>query len=73
MASMADHSAEVRTKINALRPIRPDARVLEVGSGAHGLIFFFDAGERVGVDPLADEYRTLFSAWQGRAKTLAAR
>jgi len=72
MASMAECSAEVRTKINALRPIRPDARVLEVGSGAHGLIFFFDAGERVGVDPLADEYRTLFSAWQVRAKTLAA-
>lgn len=72
MARMADYTDEVRRKIDALRPIRPDARVLEVGSGAHGLIFFFDAGERVGVDPLADEYRSLFSAWQGRARTLAA-
>lgn len=72
MASMIMHSAEVRGKIDALRPIAADARVLEVGSGAHGLIFFFEAGERVGVDPLADEYRTLFSAWQGRATTIAA-
>lgn len=72
MASMVEHSTEVRRKIEALRPIPPAARVLEVGSGAHGLIFFFDAEERVGVDPLADEYRQLFSAWQGRAKTLAA-
>jgi len=69
---MADQSASVERELSAIRPIADDARVLEVGSGAHGLIFFFRGGERVGVDPLADEYRTLFPAWQGRAKTIAA-
>ena len=72
MASMAQHSREVRAKLEALGPLPEEARVLEVGSGAHGLIFFFDAAERVGIDPLADHYRTLFPAWQGRARTIAA-
>lgn len=72
MATMAARSREVRAKLGSLHAIPQDARVLEVGSGAHGLIFFFDAPERVGVDPLADEYRTLFPAWQDRARTLAA-
>lgn len=72
MAAMAEHSAEVRAKLAAVAPIRADPRVLEVGSGAHGLIFFFEGAERVGVDPLADHYRALFPAWQGRAETIAA-
>jgi SAM-dependent methyltransferase len=72
MASMAERSAEVRAMLSALRPISPDARVLEIGCGALGLIFFFDCAERVGVDPLADDYRKLFPAWQGRATTVAA-
>lgn len=72
MAGMAARSREVRDKLTAIRPIGDDARVLEVGSGAHGLIFFFDAGERIGIDPLADEYRGLFPAWQDRATTVAA-
>lgn len=72
MASMAEHSREVRDKLSAVQPLPADARVLEVGSGAHGLIFFFDAAERIGVDPLADDYRRLFPTWQGRAKTIAA-
>ena len=62
MAAMAAHSAEVRSKLERVQPLRRDTRVLEVGSGAHGLIFFFDAAERVGVDPLAEEYRRLFPA-----------
>lgn len=72
MAGMAAHSANVRNKLEALRPIPPVARALEVGSGAHGLIFFFEADERVGVDPLADHYRALFPAWQGLVPTIAA-
>ena len=72
IAEMKAHSAEVRAKLAALRSIPVDARILEVGSGAHGLIFFFDGGDRVGVDPLADEYRDLFPAWQDEAKTIAA-
>ena len=72
VAEMVEHSASVRRKLEAVRPFPADARVLEVGSGAHGLIFCFEAGERVGVDPLADEYRALFPAWQQRARTIAA-
>ena len=71
MAAMAAHSTEARSKLERVRPLRSDMRVLEVGSGAHGLIFFFDAAERVGVDPLADEYRRLFPAWQSNAETIA--
>jgi SAM-dependent methyltransferase len=72
IAGMAEHSAAVRAKLNAVMPISREAKVLEVGSGAHGLIFFFDAAEKVGVDPLADHYRELFPVWQSKAKTLAA-
>lgn len=73
MLRMAEHSRAVRAKLSAVHTIPANARVLEVGSGAHGLIFFFDAAERIGVDPLADEYKTLFPAWQGQAQTIAAR
>lgn len=72
MASMAAHSASVHQELSAVRPIAADARVLEVGSGAHGLIFFFKGGERIGVDPLAEHYRELFPVWQGFARTIAA-
>jgi SAM-dependent methyltransferase len=72
IAQMQAHSAEIRAKLEAVRPIAADARVLEVGCGAHGLIFFFGSENGVGVDPLADHYRTLFPAWQHRAKTYAA-
>lgn len=72
MAGMQKHSQEVRDKLNSVRPIAADTRVLEVGSGAHGLIFFFGTNDAVGVDPLADEYKSLFPEWQGRAQTLRA-
>jgi SAM-dependent methyltransferase len=72
IAYMVGHSAEIRSKLEAVHPISTDSSVLEVGSGAHGLIFFFDATRKVGVDPLADHYRTLFPAWQRRAETIAA-
>jgi ubiquinone/menaquinone biosynthesis C-methylase UbiE len=72
MASMAEHSRAVRAKIEKVRKLKERPRVLEVGSGAHGLIFFFEGAERVGIDPLADEYRKLFPEWQERAKTIAA-
>ena len=72
VAEMQAHSAKVRARLEAIRPIAPDAPVLEVGCGAHGLIFFFGSSNGVGVDPLADHYRELFPAWQDRAKTVAA-
>jgi SAM-dependent methyltransferase len=72
VAAMIAHSQEVRQKIERVRPILPEARVLEVGCGAHGLIFFFGVENGVGVDPLADHYRQLFPQWQERAHTIAA-
>lgn len=72
MQTMAERSRRVRAKLEGFRPLAPEDRVLEVGSGATGLIFFFEAEEGVGVDPLAAHYAGLFPAWQGRARTLAA-
>jgi SAM-dependent methyltransferase len=62
----------VRSMLEKFQRIRPDARVLEVGSGAHGLIFFFGAQRSIGVDPLAHHYVTLFPGWQRRISTVSA-
>ena len=70
--SMVQSSLRVRAILEGIHPINPDARVLEVGSGAHGHIFFFGAGQRVGVDPLAQSYAKLFPRWQRQATTVAA-
>lgn len=70
--AMRQRSARVREKLERVRSIAPDARVLEVGSGAHGLVFFFGTTRGVGVDPLACDYAALFPAWQQRARTIAA-
>jgi SAM-dependent methyltransferase len=70
--AMRKRSARVREKLERVRPLAPDARVLEVGSGAHGLVFYFGTTRGVGCDPLACDYAALFPAWQGRAQTIAA-
>jgi SAM-dependent methyltransferase len=70
--TMMQASLRVRERLERIRPIGPDAPVLEVGSGAHGLIFYFGARRGVGVDPLAVSYGTLFPAWQQQAPTVAA-
>lgn len=72
VSAMRLSSANVRATLESIQPIDPDAHVLEVGSGAHGLIFFFGAERAVGVDPLAKSYAELFSAWQRRVATVAA-
>lgn len=72
LTSMQTASREVRRQLESVAPLPEQARVLEVGSGAHGLIFCFDAAERVGVDPLADHYRQLFPRWQSLARTIVA-
>jgi SAM-dependent methyltransferase len=70
--AMRQRSARVREKLERVRVIPSDARVLEVGSGAHGLVFLFGTTRGVGVDPLACDYAALFPAWQHRAHTIAA-
>jgi SAM-dependent methyltransferase len=70
--AMKVSSAHVRAVIEAVRPIGTDARVIEVGSGAHGLIFYFGEERRIGLDPLAWQYSKLFTAWQQRVPAVAA-
>jgi SAM-dependent methyltransferase len=72
IAAMMASSRRVRDLLETFQPISKDARVIEVGSGAHGLIFCFEGERRVGVDPLAVDYGGLFPRWQRRAPTVAA-
>lgn len=72
IAAMQKSSQRVRDALEKFEPIAEDARVIEVGSGAHGLIFYFGAKHGVGVDPLAVSYRNLFPQWQICAPTIAA-
>jgi SAM-dependent methyltransferase len=70
--AMKRSSHRVRELLETFQPISAGARVIEVGSGAHGLIFYFGSGPGVGVDPLAVSYGRLFPVWQRCAKTVAA-
>jgi SAM-dependent methyltransferase len=72
MAAMKLSSERVRGVLEKYQPIDSDASVIEVGSGAHGLVFFFGNARSIGVDPLAVDYRRLFPAWQKRIQTVAA-
>ena len=72
IAAMKRSSQRVRELLETFQPIKTDARVIEVGSGAHGLIFYFGSQHRIGVDPLAVSYGSLFPGWQRRASTVAA-
>jgi len=74
IVAMTKSSRRVRDLLETFQPIPKDARVIEVGSGAHGLIFCFgsEGGIGVGVDPLAVDYSELFPRWQRRAATVAA-
>lgn len=72
IAAMQRSSQRVRETLDKFGPIGDDARVVEVGSGAHGLIFCFGARLGIGIDPLAVTYRTLFPRWQNFAQTIAA-
>ena len=70
--AMQRSSKRVRELLETFQTIAEDARVIEVGSGAHGLIFYFGATSGVGVDPLAVSYHGLFPRWQNSAATIAA-
>ncbi len=47
-------------------------RLLEVGSGTTGHVFFFGTADGIGIDPLADRFRALSPAWHDPVRTLAA-
>ena len=72
VAAMKRSSQRVRDLLETFQPIKTDARVIEVGSGAHGLIFYFGSQHRIGVDPLAVSYGRFFPRWQHSASTVAA-
>lgn len=65
-------SQTIRRRLTNVAPIAEDACVLEVGSGAHGLIFGFGSSKGFGIDPLAVDYKRLFPSLQHQAKTIAA-
>ena len=66
------HSQAVRQKLERVRHIETTDKILEVGCGAHGLVFGFGGNFCVGIDPLAVDYKRLFPKWQGNAMTTAA-
>jgi SAM-dependent methyltransferase len=70
--TVVGNATEVRARLERIRSLGPATRVLEVGSGAHGLVFFLGLAQAVGVDPLAGTYATQFPQWQRRARTVAA-
>jgi SAM-dependent methyltransferase len=72
IGAMQRSSRRVRELLEKFGSIDNDARVIEVGSGAHGLIFYFGASRGIGIDPLAVSYRSLFPRWQNCATTIAA-
>ncbi len=72
LLNMFARARAIRQKLEEVQPIAADASVLEVGSGAHGLIFGFGGGLGVGIDPLAVDYKRLFPKWQENARTIAA-
>jgi SAM-dependent methyltransferase len=65
-------SQTLRQRLSQHFPINSGTRVIEVGSGPHGLVFGFDADLGIGIDPLAVEYKRLFPSLQCRALTVAA-
>jgi SAM-dependent methyltransferase len=72
IASMRRASQRIRDLIETFHPITDATRVIEVGSGSTGLIFFFGAKRGIGLDPLAVSCAGLFPRWQRNAPTVAA-
>lgn len=72
MLNVFSKARAVRQKLEAVKKIDASARIIEVGSGAHGLVFGFGDEFSVGIDPLAVEYKRLFPKWQEDTNTVAA-
>ncbi|MEP6925683.1 MAG: class I SAM-dependent methyltransferase [Pyrinomonadaceae bacterium] len=70
--NMMKQTAKVKQMLEQIRPLDKTNSVLEVGSGAHGLIFTFGNNFCVGIDPLAVDYKRLFPVWQKNVQTISA-
>lgn len=66
------HAALVKKKIEVIRKITPGAKILEVGAGAHGIVFGFGHPGAIGIDPLAADYHRLFPKIQGQESVFTA-
>lgn len=62
----------LQKRLSKIHSIKNTDKILEVGSGAHGLVFGFENNFAVGIDPLAVEYKRLFPIWQQNTQTLSA-
>lgn len=71
LGAISEHWTTVVARLHAFGAVPDGARILEVGSGAHGLVFGFAGPGAVGVDPLAVDYARLFPLWQRRVPTVA--
>lgn len=71
LPELTERSQILRRRLEAIRPLGPDVRLLEVGSGVTGHVFFFGAEHGIGIDPLADEFRPHFP-WHEHVRTIAA-
>lgn len=56
-------------KMAEFKKFTPQTRILEVGSGPHGVTFFYPVGRKVSLDPLARFYRKEFASIQGGSGT----
>lgn len=71
-AYMQRRSRQALELISSVAPVGDQMRILEVGCGSRGLVFYWERGSlRVGIDPLAAHYATLFP-WHRRVSTCAA-
>lgn len=69
---MRRRAATVRRRLSAWGRISGEMRLLEVGCGPSGHIFFFGLDHAVGIDPLAEQYAELYPSWYSPDLTLAA-
>lgn len=55
------HARSIQRLLAPYFSLDASTRILEVGSGAHGIVFYLTAGKRFGIDPLAYYYQRNFS------------
>lgn len=68
----AANSSRVSALLDELGYSVSDGLVVEVGSGAHGLIWKWPAEQRIAIDPLAAFYRSAFAFLQVEGPTVVA-
>lgn len=56
-----EYAAELVEQMKPVMAVGPATSVLEIGSGAGGIITFLNAGERHAIDPLEDFYSSMSS------------